>query len=43
MHKNISVIQRIYSSTSKVDSDKLEMLTRETSLIIAEKLLWVYL
>ena len=43
LHKNLSVILRVISSTGEVNCVKLEEITTETSLLIAEKLPWVSL
>ena len=39
LHKNLSVILRVISSTNEVKCQKLEVLTNHTTLLIAEKLL----
>ena len=41
LHKNLSVILRVISSSREVNCEKLSKLTTETSLLIAEKLPWV--
>ena len=38
LNKNLSVILRVISSTNEVSCQKLEVLTTETSLILAKKL-----
>ena len=43
LHKNLSVILRVISSTRKVNCQKLEVLINQTTLLIAEKLPWVSL
>ena len=43
LHKNLSVILRVLSSTKEVNCEKLRDITTETSLLIAEKLPWVSL
>ena len=37
LHKNLSVILRVISSTEEVNFQKLEVLKNETSLLLAEK------
>ena len=41
LHRNLSVILRVVNSSEEVDCEKLGVVTRETSLLIAEKLPWV--
>ena len=43
IHTNLSVILRIFSSTGQIHYEKLDELNKETSLLIAQKLPWVFI
>ena len=41
LHRNLTVILRVVSSSNEIDCEKLHQLTLQTSLLLAEKLPWV--
>ena len=43
IHTNLCVILRIISSTGQIHYEKLDELNKETSLLIAQKLPWVFI